>query len=73
MNEAFTYLEQFLSIMEEYDPNADRSSQVHRPVDRDAAFYRLLYQEKKASVQLSLDKFFKKFDKAPSASTSSKH
>jgi hypothetical protein len=70
MNEAFSHLEQFLSIMEEYDPNGERSSQVHRAVERDSACYRLLYQEKKkACVQFSLDKFLKAVEKT-SASTS---
>jgi anthranilate/para-aminobenzoate synthase component I len=71
---AFDHLEQFLSIMEECDTNAERSSQVCRAVDRDTASYRLLYQEKeKASVQHSIDQFFMTGGKMPSASTSSHH
>jgi hypothetical protein len=62
MKEAFGHLKQFLNIMEQCDLNGERSSQVRRPIDRDTACYRLLYQEKKkkASVQLCLDHFFKK-------------
>ena len=33
------------SIMDEYYLNAERSSQVHSAIDRDAAWYRLLCQE----------------------------
>jgi hypothetical protein len=49
--------------------NAERSSQLCSDVDRDAAWYRLLCQEKRASVQLSLHHFFKKVDEMLSAST----
>jgi hypothetical protein len=34
LNEAFTYLEKFLNIVEEFDPNAERSSVVHRDAER---------------------------------------
>jgi hypothetical protein len=37
INEAFSHLEQFLSIVEEYDPNAERSSEVRRAIERDTA------------------------------------
>jgi hypothetical protein len=51
-----------------------RGLQVCRAVDRDTACYRPLYEEKKnASVQLSVDDFFKKVYKMPSASTCSLH
>jgi hypothetical protein len=74
MKEAFDHLEQVLSIMEECDMNTERSSQVCRAIARDTACYRLPYQEKKkASVQLSVDHFFKKDEKMPSASTCSWH
>jgi hypothetical protein len=60
--------------MEEYDPSAERSSQVRRTVDGDSTCCRFLYREqKKASVQLSPDVFFKEVGKKPSASTSSQH
>jgi hypothetical protein len=69
LNEAFTYLEKFLNIVEEIDPNAERSSVVCRDVERVTSCYRLHYQEKKkAHVQLSLDRFFKKADETPSKS-----
>jgi hypothetical protein len=42
------YLEHFLNIVEEYDPYARRAA--CRAVDRDIVCYRLVYQEKKASV-----------------------
>jgi hypothetical protein len=59
--------------MEEYDPNAERSSQVQTAVNTDTACYSLLYQEKEASVQPSHDKFFKKFGMTPLASTYSQN
>jgi hypothetical protein len=74
IKDAFDHLKQFLSVMEECDPYAERSLQVCRTVDRDTACYRCLYQEKKkASFQLSLVQFLKKVDKLPSSSTSSQH
>lgn len=42
---------------------------MHTAINMDTARYRHLYQEKKATVQLYLDKFFKKADNMPSAST----
>jgi hypothetical protein len=55
MKEAFDHLKHFLSIMEECDPNADRSLQVQRVIERDTACYKLLFQEKKkASIQFLL-------------------
>jgi hypothetical protein len=64
LKEAFDHLKQFLSVVEECNVKAERSLQVHRAFDRDTACCRLLYQEKKkASVQLSLDQFFKKVGK----------
>jgi hypothetical protein len=72
MKETFNYLEQLLSIMEECDPNAERSLQICSAFESSTGCYRLLYQKKtKASVQLSLYPFFEKADKMPSASTSS--
>jgi hypothetical protein len=69
LNEAFTYLEKFLNTVEEFDPNAERSSVVRRDVERVTFCYIYLCQEKKkARVQISLDKFFKKADKTPSKS-----
>jgi hypothetical protein len=68
MKEAFDYLEQFLSMLEECDPFAESGLKVHRAVDRDTACYRHLCQEKKkVRIQLSLDQFSKEFDKLPSA------
>jgi hypothetical protein len=60
MKKPYAHHKQFLSIMEESDPNAVRSLQVQRATDRVTTCYRLLYQEKQASVQLSLDQLFKK-------------
>jgi hypothetical protein len=57
------------SIIDECYLNAERSSQVRSAIDRDAAWYRLLCQEKKASVQLSRHQFFKKVDEMLSEST----
>jgi len=37
MKEVFDHVEQFLNIMEEYDPNAQKSLQVHRTMDKDTA------------------------------------
>lgn len=61
MNEAFTYLDKFLTIMEECDPNGERISQVRRAIEKDTACRRTLYQEKKkkGGIQLTLDKFIK--------------
>ena len=57
--------------MEDCDLKAERSSQVHRAVDRDTPCYTLLYQEKKkASVQLLLASSSGKDDKMLSASNS---
>jgi hypothetical protein len=55
-------------MMDECYLNAERSSQVRSAIDRDAVCYRLLCQEKKASVQLFLHQFFKKVDEMLSAS-----
>jgi hypothetical protein len=69
LNEAFTYLEKFLNIVEEFYPNAERSPVIRRDVERVTSCYRRLSQErKKARVQLSLDKFYKKADETPSKS-----
>jgi hypothetical protein len=55
--------------MEEFDPNAERSSVVHRDIERVTSSNRLLYQEKKkAHAQLSLNRFFEKADETPSKS-----
>nr|XP_012146667.1 PREDICTED: tigger transposable element-derived protein 1-like [Megachile rotundata] len=61
MNEAFTHLDKFLSIMEECDPNGERISQVRRAIEKDIACYRNLYEEKKkmGGIQLTVDKFIK--------------
>ena len=45
--EAFNHYEHFSSMMEESDPNADGSLEVHRTADWDTGFYRLQYQKKK--------------------------
>jgi len=37
MKEAFDYIEHFLNIMEECDPNAQKSLQVCRTMDKDTA------------------------------------
>jgi hypothetical protein len=37
LKEVFDNLEQYLSIVEEYDPNTQKSLQVHRAIDRDTA------------------------------------
>jgi hypothetical protein len=37
MKEAFDHRKKFLSIMEECDPDAERSLQVHRAIDKDTA------------------------------------
>ncbi|CAK9821640.1 Tigger transposable element-derived protein 1, partial [Anthophora retusa] len=69
MNEAFTHLDKFLTIMEEYDPNGERISQVRRAIEKDTACYRNLYQEKKkkGSIQLTLDKFIKETPESTNA------
>jgi hypothetical protein len=68
----FDHVRQFLSIIKECDTNAKGSLYVCRAT---AACYRLLSQEKKkASVQISLDQFFKNVGKMLSGgSTSSQH
>jgi hypothetical protein len=48
-------------MIEEEDPNEERSSKVRRGIEKKLACYRVLYEEKKkAAVQLKLDKFFTK-------------
>jgi hypothetical protein len=46
MKETFNHHEHFLSMMEESDLNADRSSEDHRSNNCDTACYRLQYQKK---------------------------
>jgi hypothetical protein len=66
MKKASDCLKKFLSIIEEYALNAERSSKVCRAVEMDTTRYRLLYpQQKKVSVQLSLDQFCKKVGQMP--------
>lgn len=68
---SFDHVRQFLSIIQECDTNAKGNLYLCRAV---AACYRLLSQEKKASVQISLDRFFKEVGKKLTAgSTSSQH
>jgi hypothetical protein len=68
-NEAFTYLKNFLDIVENYDPNAERISVVHRDGERVIYCHSLRYQrKKKVCVQLSLQNVFKKPDEKPSKS-----
>jgi hypothetical protein len=63
MKEVFDHLKQ-LRIIEKHALNAERSSKVCRAVEMDATCYMLLYlQQKKVSVQLSLDQFCKKVGK----------
>jgi hypothetical protein len=51
MNYASAYLESLSKIMEEYNPNGDKSSQLMELLTETLlACYRLLYQEQKASV-----------------------
>jgi hypothetical protein len=58
--EAADHLEQFLSTTEECGPDAERNLQGYTAIDRGTACYELLYREKrKASIQHSLDQFFK--------------
>jgi hypothetical protein len=48
-------------MIEEEDPNGERSSKVRRGIEKELACYKVLYEEKKkAAVQLKLDKFFTK-------------
>jgi hypothetical protein len=46
-------------MTEEEDPNREWSSTVRRGID-ELACYKVLHEEKKAAVQLKLDKFFPK-------------
>jgi hypothetical protein len=48
MKEAFNHHENFLSMMEESDSNADGSSEVHRTTDWETGCYGLQYQKKKS-------------------------
>jgi hypothetical protein len=50
-----------------------RKVRKYRAFDTDMACHGSPYQEKKASVQLSLDHFYKEVDKIPSGSTSFQH
>jgi hypothetical protein len=71
MNKAFIYLQQ---IMEEYDPNAERSSQTCRAVDRiQLATVSFIKRTRRLVFNFLLTIFFKKLIKTPSASTSSQH
>jgi hypothetical protein len=45
MNYASAYLESLPNIMEEYNPNGDKSSQFMELLTQNTACYRLLYQE----------------------------
>jgi hypothetical protein len=49
MNYASAYLESLPNIMEEYNPNGDKSSQQMELLTNTAC-YRLLYREKEVSV-----------------------
>lgn len=63
LKEAFTHLENFFSVLEESDPEEERFAKVRKAVEKDTACYRLLQEEKRNCVQLSLQNFFRKADK----------
>jgi hypothetical protein len=48
-------------MIEEEDPNGERSSKARRGIEKELACYKVLFEEKKkAAIQLKLDKFFTK-------------
>lgn len=50
-------------MIEQEDAIAERILKVHRDVEKDLACYKVLHEEKKAAVQLKLDKLFSKVEK----------
>jgi hypothetical protein len=53
-----------INMIEQEDPNAERSLKVHIGVEKELACYKVLHEEKKkAALQLRLDKFFSKVEK----------
>jgi hypothetical protein len=68
MNYASAYLESLPSIMEEYNPNGDKSSQLMKLLTEILLAIGCFIESRRPVCQLSLDKYLKKVDRAPSKS-----
>jgi hypothetical protein len=56
--------DELINMIEQEDPNAERSSKVRRGDEKELACYKALHDEKKkAAVRLRLDTFFSKVEK----------
>jgi hypothetical protein len=57
----FQKADELVNMIEEEDPNIERSSREHRSIEKEFASHRVLYEEKNnAAVQIKLYKFFTK-------------
>ncbi|KAF0993072.1 hypothetical protein HZS_7839 [Henneguya salminicola] len=52
MNAALMHLYKILAIMEEFDPNEGRISQLRREIEKDTAFYREIYNEESRNDEI---------------------
>jgi len=68
MNYASAYLESLQNIMEEYNPNDDKSSQLMELLTEILLAIGCFIKSRRSVCQLSLDKYFKKVDRTPSKS-----
>ena len=57
--EGFSHIDQALAVFERQDPNVERHTKVANRIYDTIKCYRLVYDEKKKTVQSSFDKFFR--------------